>query len=239
MPSRVMSIALRNTRRGYVNAMVRVASQQQQTGVYVSATSIGSIAPGQVFILPFHVKLADGAAWAAGDACAEVNVEVVMVSDGDVEDLRLRQQQLGQNIHEPNSGLFWTSLPPPSGASEWGRVAPSPPVRCRKEKNSSFRFTFVAHDGAAAEAAVVPPQHSTCSRLSSSSAAAAASRDEDSCPIVVTLHGTGVSCSDAADAYVTLFPDYIYVTLCQGTNCSKETARGYLASGTHSQSLTF
>jgi len=200
MPSRVMSVALRNTRSEFVNAMVRVTNpqqqqQQQQMHVYVAASSVGSIAPGQVFILPFHVSLA-GAAGAPGDACANVEVEVVMVTDQEVEDLMLRQQLHG-NVREPNSPLFWTTLPPPLGAVAWGRVQPPPSVRCRKEKNSSFRFTFVSHDGSAAEAAVVPPVDATCSSPSPSS-----HRDHsETCPIVVTLHGTGVSCSDAADAY--------------------------------------
>ncbi len=198
LPSRVMSVALRNTRKQYVNAMVRVNKQQKGTHpmrhhVYVSATSIGSIAPGQVFILPFHVELAEGGADAVGDACAEVGVEVVIVSDEEMDGIkRKQQQQIG--AFEPNSNLFWTTLPPPPSAEQWGVVSPPPSVRCRKSKNSSFRFTFVAHDGAAAEAAAVPPRDGTCVRSSSP-------HDNHSCPIVVTLHGTGVSCNDAADAY--------------------------------------
>jgi hypothetical protein len=207
MPSRVMSVALRNTRRQYVNAMARVAIQpQHQAKVYVSATSVASIAPGQIFVLPFHVSLVDGAVLAAGDACAEIDVNIVIVSDESVENLKRRQQTLHPDVHEPNSGLFWTSLPPPPDASQWGTVSPPPSVRCRKEKNSSFRFTFVAHDGAAAEAAAIPPHDSTCSNLPSSpsspssSSSSSSSQDTASCPIVVALHGTGVSCSDAADA---------------------------------------
>lgn len=196
-----MSVALRNTRKQYVNAMVRVNKQQKSTQpmrhhVYVSATSIGSIAPGQVFILPFHVELAEGGAEAVGDACAEVDVEVVIVSDEDMDGIKRKQEQeIG--VSEPNSNLFWTTLPPPPSAQEWGAVSPPPSVRCRKSKNSSFRFTFVAHDGAAAEAAAVPPRDGTCVRSSSPPSP----RDNDSCPIVVTMHGTGVSCNDAADAY--------------------------------------
>ncbi len=211
MPSRIMSVALRNTRREYVNAMVRVKKQQQQQQqqqrhVYVSASSIGSIAPGQVFILPFHVELAEGGGKGAegvDEACAEVDVEVVILSDQEMDDMKRQQHQ--QFPAEPNSNLFWTNQPPPPAAKLWGSVFPPPTVRCRKDKNASFRFTFLSHDGASAEAAAIPPRRGTCSRLvstasSSSSSSSALPRDE-SCPVVVTLHGTGVSCSDAADAY--------------------------------------
>jgi hypothetical protein len=198
MPSRVMSVALRNTKSHYVNAMVRVTKQQQQRSrVHVSATSIAPIAPGQVFILPFHVSLdvgsegkSRGSEEESRDACTHVDVEVVLVSDEQLEVMK----QLHTATIEPNSHLLWSSLPPPPGAEVWGRVTPPPSVRCRKVKNSSFRFTFIAHDGSAAEAAAVPPRDATCVR-------APPPAPDYSCPIVVTLHGTGVSCSDAADAY--------------------------------------
>ena len=158
MPSRVMSVALRNTRREFVNAMVRVTKdrqqqqqqqqQQQHCRVHVTATAVASIAPGQVFILPFHVGLPQNLAgncakMRGGDACGDVEVEVVMLSDDDVEDLKQQQQQQQQQqqLIEPNSNLFWTTLSPPPGARTWGHVIPPPTVRCRGEKNSSFRFT--------------------------------------------------------------------------------------------------
>jgi hypothetical protein len=187
-----MSIALRNSRKTFVNAMVRVTKQQQRYGIHVAASSVAAIAPGQVFILPFHVGLSEDFYGAAGDMCSELQLEVVLLANHDVEDLKQKQQAKAEESPEKDSDLFWTNLPPPTHAPLWGRVHPPPPVRCRKEKNSSFRFTFMSHDGSAAEAAAVPPRDGTCTAAASAPL---------SCPIVVSLHGTGVSCNDAADAY--------------------------------------
>ena len=65
-------------------------------------------------------------------------------------------------------------------------------VRCRRRHNQSFILSFIDHDGAANRAAVIAP-------LRGCLASDASSRE--SCPVILTMHGTGVTENNQADAY--------------------------------------
>ena len=66
-------------------------------------------------------------------------------------------------------------------------------LRCRSMRGaSSFVFTFVDHDGSPSHAAAISPLPRGRSRKRSAG---------ESVPILVSLHGTGVSASDQADAH--------------------------------------
>jgi hypothetical protein len=60
-------------------------------------------------------------------------------------------------------------------------------LECRKRRDS-FRYTFIDHDGSVAEAAAVAPW------------GAGAHAANTSLPIVLSLHGTGVSARSQADS---------------------------------------
>jgi len=71
-------------------------------------------------------------------------------------------------------------------------------VRCRRRSNQSFLLSFLYHDGSVNRAAVIPPLEG-CRRPST--AAASATAAHSSCPVVLTMHGTGVTENNQADAY--------------------------------------
>ena len=61
-------------------------------------------------------------------------------------------------------------------------------MRCRAAEGQSFLFTFADHDGSVGAAAAVPPLRSCA-------------RGGGACPVLLSMHGTGVSASDQADSY--------------------------------------
>jgi dienelactone hydrolase len=61
-------------------------------------------------------------------------------------------------------------------------------LRCRSSASQTFLFTFLDHDGAVTQAGVAVPWPTSRCALSG-------------CAVTLSLHGTGVSASDQADAY--------------------------------------
>ena len=71
-------------------------------------------------------------------------------------------------------------------------------LRCRM-KNESFLFSYEDHDGSISIAAAVPPMRSR--NVSSSKECAHGNSYSRLCPVVLSLHGTGVDVQMQADSY--------------------------------------